>query len=74
MALLLFYLWLIKDVAEKGLRRIIYVVMGLNAALCLVAVLVSIFRCRYVRVSINLYEHGIDSLQTYTCGLDVYRR
>ncbi|CAD0108078.1 unnamed protein product, partial [Aureobasidium uvarum] len=44
-ALLLFYLWLIKDLAEKSLRRIIYVVMGLNAALCLVGIFVSIFRC-----------------------------
>ncbi|KAI4730628.1 hypothetical protein E4T49_01656 [Aureobasidium sp. EXF-10728] len=44
-ALLLFYLWLIKDLAEKSLRRVIYVVMGLNAALCLVGILVSIFRC-----------------------------
>ncbi|KAG9963046.1 hypothetical protein KCU61_g4132, partial [Aureobasidium melanogenum] len=44
-ALLLFYLWLIKDVPEKGLRRIIYLVMGLNATLCLVSILISIFRC-----------------------------
>jgi len=51
MALLLFYLWLIKDLAEKSLKRIIYVVMGLNAALCLFGVLLSIFRCRPIHAA-----------------------
>ncbi|KAI4802653.1 hypothetical protein E4T44_11499 [Aureobasidium sp. EXF-8845] len=51
MALLLFYLWLIKDLAEKSLKRIIYVVMGLNATLCLLGVFLSIFRCRPIHAA-----------------------
>ncbi|KAG9562430.1 hypothetical protein KCU60_g14893, partial [Aureobasidium melanogenum] len=53
-ALLVFYLWLIKDVPEKGLRRIIYVVMGLNATLCLVSIFISIFRCSPIDAAWNV--------------------
>lgn len=48
MALLLFYVWLIKDVSEKGIKRVIYAVMILNGALCLSGVFVSIFECWWV--------------------------
>ncbi|THX29090.1 hypothetical protein D6D10_09021 [Aureobasidium pullulans] len=51
MALLLFYLWLIKDLAERRLRQIIYAVMALNFALCLAGVLVSIFQCWPIRAA-----------------------
>ncbi|KAI5271941.1 hypothetical protein E4T47_04775 [Aureobasidium subglaciale] len=53
-ALLLFYLWLIKDLAEKPIRRVIYGVMGLNFALCLAGVFVSVFTCWPVRAAWTL--------------------
>ncbi|KAH0370266.1 hypothetical protein KCU65_g2649, partial [Aureobasidium melanogenum] len=61
-ALLLFYLWLIKDVPEKGLRRIIYLVMGLNATLCLVSILISIFRCSPINASWNILDQNAKCL------------
>ncbi|KAI5199029.1 hypothetical protein E4T38_07186, partial [Aureobasidium subglaciale] len=57
-ALLLFYLWLIKDLAEKPIRRVIYGVMGLNFALCLVGVFVSVFQCWPVRAAWTLDMRG----------------
>ncbi|KAK6002015.1 hypothetical protein QM012_002505 [Aureobasidium pullulans] len=56
-ALLLFYLWLIKDLAEMSLRRVIYVVMTLNAALCLVSILISIFRCSPIDAAWKIYHN-----------------
>ncbi|KAG9952717.1 hypothetical protein KCU85_g1758, partial [Aureobasidium melanogenum] len=66
--LLLFYLWLIKDVPEKGLRRIIYLVMGLNATLCLVSILISIFRCSPISAAWKILDENAICLNE---GVDI---